>query len=76
MDVQMPVMDGYDATRVIRTELGLKQLPIIGLTANAFPADREACLKAGMNAHLGKPFEVNALVSELLLCTGWLRKPA
>lgn len=70
MDVQMPVMDGYSATAMIRKELGLKELPVIGLTANAFPADREACLRAGMNAHLGKPFDVNALVSQLLVCTG------
>jgi len=76
MDVQMPVLDGYDASMKIRTELGLTRLPIIGLTANAFPADREACLKAGMNAHVGKPFDANALVSELLLYTGWLHKPA
>jgi CheY-like chemotaxis protein/two-component sensor histidine kinase len=70
MDVQMPVMDGYAATRAIRENLGLASLPIIGLTANAFPADREACLSAGMNGHLGKPFEVNALVAQILQCAG------
>ncbi len=70
MDVQMPVMDGYAATRAIRENLGLTSLPIIGLTANAFPADREACLSAGMTGHLGKPFEVNALVAQILQCAG------
>jgi PAS domain S-box-containing protein len=66
MDVQMPVMDGYAATRVIRQDLGLSMLPIIAMTANAMASDREACLEAGMNDHVGKPFEIDALVSQLL----------
>jgi PAS domain S-box-containing protein len=66
MDVQMPVMDGYAATRAIREELGLGTLPIIAMTANAMASDRAACLAAGMNDHVGKPFELDHLVAMLL----------
>jgi PAS domain S-box-containing protein len=69
MDVQMPVMDGYAATRVIRQELGLTSLPIIAMTANAMASDRAACLAAGMNDHIGKPFELDQLVAMLLRYT-------
>jgi signal transduction histidine kinase/ActR/RegA family two-component response regulator len=65
MDVQMPVMDGYAATRIIREELGLYSLHIIAMTANAMTSDREACLEAGMNDHIGKPIRIEHLV-ELL----------
>ncbi len=69
MDVQMPVMDGYAATHAIRHDLGLTSLPIIAMTANAMASDREACLAAGMDEHVGKPFELDHLVSTLLkLC--------
>jgi CheY-like chemotaxis protein len=54
MDVQMPVMNGYESTAAIRA-MGMN-LPIIGLTANVYKEDIEKCLEAGMNAHLGKPF--------------------
>ncbi|MCF8209700.1 MAG: CHASE domain-containing protein [Rhodoferax sp.] len=70
MDVQMPVMDGYEATRAIRTQLGQTQLPIIAMTANAMASDRAACLAAGMNDHVGKPFELDHLVGLLLSFTG------
>ena len=66
MDLQMPVMDGYSATRKIRTELGLTQLPIIAMTANAMASDRDACLAAGMNEHVGKPFDLKHLTAVLL----------
>ncbi len=69
MDVQMPVMDGYAATRTIRQELGLTALPIIAMTANAMASDRAACLAAGMNDHVGKPFELDHLVAMLLRFT-------
>jgi CheY-like chemotaxis protein len=70
MDVQMPVMDGYAATQAIRQQLGLAGLPIIGLTANAMAGDREACIKSGMNEHIGKPFDMEQLVSMLIRLTG------
>ena len=68
-DVQMPVMDGYAATRVIRGELGLSRLPIVAMTAGTLLRDREACLAAGMDEHVGKPFDVEHLLPLLLrLC--------
>ena len=70
MDLQMPVMDGFTATRTIRNELGLTALPIIAMTANAMASDRVACLEAGMNDHVGKPFELDHLVAVILHRTG------
>ena len=70
MDVQMPVMDGYAATRVIREELGLTALPIIAMTANAMASDRAACLAAGMSDHVGKPFDLDHLVAMLIRYAG------
>ncbi|MCV2366191.1 PAS-domain containing protein [Paucibacter sp. DJ1R-11] len=70
MDVQMPVMDGYTATRVIRQQLGLVELPIVAMTANAMASDREDCLAAGMNEHVGKPFDLEHLAQVLLRLSG------
>ncbi|TSE19392.1 Signal transduction histidine-protein kinase BarA [Tepidimonas alkaliphilus] len=66
MDMQMPVMDGLQATQAIRQRLGLTELPIVAMTANAMASDREACLAAGMNDHIGKPFAIDQLVRVLL----------
>jgi CheY-like chemotaxis protein len=71
MDIQMPVMDGFEATRAIRQDLGLVDLPIVAMTANAMASDREACLSAGMNDHVGKPFDLNNLVQVLLNVSGY-----
>ena len=63
MDVQMPVMNGLDATRAIRRSenpLG-KTMPILAMTANAFSSDVQACLDAGMDAHVSKPIDMDAL---------------
>jgi len=70
MDIQMPVMDGYAATRAIRNDLGLGALPIIAMTANAMASDRAECLQAGMDEHVGKPFELPRLVRVLMQLTG------
>jgi CheY-like chemotaxis protein len=70
MDLQMPVMDGLTATARIRERFDRKALPIIAMTANAMASDRQACLDAGMNSHVGKPFELADLVSALLSHTG------
>ncbi|NVO05120.1 MAG: response regulator [Rhodoferax sp.] len=71
MDIQMPVLDGYAATHEIRHTLHLDTLPIVAMTANAMASDREACLAAGMNEHVGKPFEMVKLVSLLIRVTGF-----
>ncbi|MGI9134064.1 MAG: PAS domain S-box protein, partial [Rhodoferax sp.] len=76
MDIQMPVMDGYEATRAIRTQLGHLDLPIIAMTANAMASDRAACLAAGMNDHVGKPFEIEQLIALLLRHTRGVALPA
>ena len=72
MDIQMPVMDGYSATRYVREVLQLHELPIIGLTANAMAKDRISSLEAGMNEHIGKPFDMDHVVHVLLQLTGFV----
>ena len=67
MDIQMPVMDGYEATRIIRTldNLKLAGIPILAMTANAFDEDRKAALDAGMNGFLSKPIQIEELIQTL-----------
>ncbi|MDR1042796.1 MAG: response regulator, partial [Clostridiales Family XIII bacterium] len=67
MDVQMPVMDGYAATRTIRASAtpNARKIPIIAMTANVFKEDVEKSLDAGMNDHVGKPVDVGELMTKL-----------
>ncbi len=73
MDMQMPVMDGIEATRTLRKKPELAQLPIIAMTANAMEQDREHCLAAGMNDHIAKPFQPDALIDTLI---HWIKPSA
>ncbi|HBF60532.1 MAG TPA: PAS domain S-box protein, partial [Methyloceanibacter sp.] len=61
MDMQMPIMDGVTATRTLRKDSRYRDLPVIAMTANALASDREACLEAGMNDHVTKPINPDAL---------------
>ena len=66
MDIQMPEMDGYQATRAIQRLLGAGSPPIVAMTANAMAADRVAALAAGMVDHVGKPFDLSQLIDVIL----------
>jgi signal transduction histidine kinase/CheY-like chemotaxis protein len=65
MDCQMPVMDGYEATRMIRAQSRFATLPILAMTANVTSGARELCLAAGMNDHISKPIDVNQLFTTM-----------
>ncbi|MEO5368798.1 MAG: response regulator [Magnetococcus sp. DMHC-1] len=70
MDIQMPVMDGYQATQKIRDNPKFRGLPIIAMTAHAMAGDRERCLAAGMNDHVAKPIDQKILSATLV---NWIR---
>ncbi|MEO5349061.1 MAG: response regulator [Magnetococcus sp. YQC-3] len=65
MDVQMPVMDGYEASRTIRADPRFARLPILAMTANVMTGDREKCINAGMNDHISKPIHPPTLFATL-----------
>ncbi len=65
MDVQMPQMDGYEATRRIRALPGGESIPIVAMTANVFREDIEQCMACGMNDHVGKPIDSSELIAKL-----------
>ena len=71
MDIQMPKMNGMDATRAIRQLAGYARTPILAMTANAFEEDRLMCLEAGMNDHIGKPVDPDLLFEMVLK---WLQQ--
>jgi CheY-like chemotaxis protein len=73
MDCQMPVMDGYAATRALRQRPQWSELPVIAMTANAMVGDREKVLEAGMNDHVAKPIKVDELFATLAT---WIRRGA
>lgn len=70
MDCQMPVMDGYEATRVLRYEKHMMNIPIIAMTANIMEEDKERCIKAGMNDFVSKPIDVKLFYATL---TKWIK---
>ncbi len=72
MDLQMPVMDGYEATWLIRQEPCFQDLPIIAMTAHAMVAERQRCLQAGMNDHIAKPIDPDTMLETL---RHWLKHP-
>jgi len=79
MDCQMPLMDGYEATRKIRSgeaASGRAPVPIVAITANALPGDRERCLASGMTDFISKPFTLRRLQAVLQAVTGATGEPA
>lgn len=68
MDIQMPNVNGYEATRRIRQFKNLKKasIPILAMTANAFEEDKKMAMEAGMNGHISKPIDVNALENQII----------
>ena len=70
MDIMMPVMDGYAATRAIRAldDPAIANVPIIAMTANAFDEDMHAAMKSGMNGYLSKPLDVDKLYAMMRKC--------
>ena len=65
MDVQMPGMDGFETTKVIRSQEKYRDLPVIAMTANAMKGDRERCIRAGMNDYVSKPIDIDQFYSTL-----------
>ncbi|HNL21282.1 MAG TPA: response regulator [Rhodocyclaceae bacterium] len=76
MDCHMPVMDGYEATRLLRGESRFARLPILAMTAGALASDRERCLACGMNDYIAKPIDVADLYARLARWTGRGESPA
>lgn len=70
MDIQMPIMDGYEATRILRKEENYKDLFIVAMTANAMAQDREKCLDAGMDDYVSKPLDYDYMVKIVLAHLG------
>ncbi len=71
MDIQMPVMDGYEATKIIRQDLGKTDLPILAMTAHAVSEERDQCFEIGMNDHIAKPISRHNL---FLVLNNWIKE--
>jgi two-component system cell cycle response regulator DivK len=65
MDIQMPVMDGYEATRLLKADEALKSVPVVALTAYAMPHERERALDAGCAGHIEKPIDTKTFIDQL-----------
>ena len=76
MDIQMPVLDGYEAARRIRQELELRSLPIVALTAGAMTSERQHAVAVGMSGFVSKPFDAQALVGVVMSQAGRGDQPA
>ena len=70
MDIQMPIMDGYEAAHTLREDGRFERLPIVALTANVMAEERARCAAVGMNAHVPKPFQPDELLLTLLPLLG------
>jgi CheY-like chemotaxis protein len=73
MDCQMPVMDGFAATRALRERPELRELPVIAMTAGAMAGDRDKVLASGMNDYISKPIDVDEVLATL---ARWIARPA
>ena len=65
MDVMMPVMDGLEATRILKADAITKNIPVLALTAHAMKGDKERILEAGCDGYLAKPFDIQELLKEV-----------
>lgn len=70
MDIQMPVMDGLSATRAIRAELNMTDIPIVAMTAHALDEERQRCVDAGMNDHISKPIDARDVKMKIIKWVG------
>ncbi len=73
MDMDLPVMNGWDATRRLRQDPAIRDIPVIALTAHALPADRERAMEAGCDAYQSKPVEFAELLDKIERLTGGAR---
>lgn len=65
MDMMMPGIDGYEAVRIIRNTPGIKDIPVIAVTAQAMPEDRQKCMEVGANDYISKPIDVDLLLTAI-----------